>query len=150
MRKFLSLLILFTIVVSCKNVSKKSGKIQQLPCDTMFYTLNRNKMTENIIDSILNKYNVTDCNFRFSSYFDTLYISFSVLNSPTGIDFNIPSNRFLLLKEKRIKVLSAEDFFLPLNKSKRDINKDPNHIDFALDIPKFNIIRQFKYPPERK
>ena len=71
-------------------------------------------------------------------------MSFSI--SDTIGDVGMPSNRFLLLKERRIKVLADEDYFISLKKLERPFTRDPNYIKLALSVPDLNVLSVSKYP----
>ena len=99
------------------------------------------------MDSILNNYTLEECNFKFSNLFDTLLISFSISDTITPLHYELSSNRFLRLKEKRIKVLNDEDFFLSEKKANWAINRDPKNIKFTLSIPDLKVLNIWRYPP---
>jgi hypothetical protein len=141
-------LLIFWIAIACTHKPAESVKSDLKPFDTVFYSLNQNERTERFVDSMLTDYNVMDCSFKFSMLFDSLRISFSVTESPEDLTNKISSNRFLLLKGRRIKVVSDEDFFIQLNKPSVFINSHPDRIYFILRIPGFEIIDMYRYPPE--
>lgn len=139
---------IFLLFVSCSNELKKPAPIlKQGRCDTVFYVL-KNKETERFIDSALGKKFVEDCNLKFSNMYDTLFISFSISDTSIITNNTPASNRFLLLKEKRVKVLAGEDYFLSEKRLNRTINRDPNVIRFDLSIPDLNVFNTWKYPPQ--
>lgn len=138
--------LIAVVFVHCSNEYKESPKVNNQLCDTIFYSLKENVETEKIIDSILGKLSVANCNLKFSNLFDTLFLSFSIVDSGSLLNNEIPSNRFLLLNQKRIKVLSGEDYFIPLKERHTSITLDPSQVVFTLGVPGLEILSVSKYP----
>ena len=140
--------LIFLATVACTNKASESVKSDFNSCDTVFYSI-KNENTGRFIDSVLKDYSVIDCNFKFSKLFDSLRISFSVTQSPDVLAKNkIASNRYFILKENRIKVVSDEDFFIQVHKPDGFINSHPRKIYFVLNIPGFEIIDKYSNPSD--
>lgn len=144
-RHFIYLVVVVCILSGCQ--SNGAGKGMHVGCDTVFYSFKKNALTERYIDSLLQGHTVDVCSFKYTDYFDTVEVRFSLIDSGAAFATPIPSNRFLLLKERRMKVLSDEDYFLPLKRTPDNVNRDPNYISVALTIPDLDVVGVVRYPP---
>lgn len=99
----------------CTDV-KTITQTKESACDSIIYSLN-NRISENLIDSLLAVKIVDYCIFSSSTYNDTLQLQLALSEALDSTEVNYfrnryKTNRFLKINNKKIMVLSTEDFAL--------------------------------------
>jgi hypothetical protein len=127
---------------SCNNEQVKfnDGTKNHQRCDTSFYLI-KNEDTGLFIDSILTNKSVGYCYFDYSELSDTVMITF-IYGKDVREYFakNYPSNRFLKNRNKLIRVISKEDFFLKEDRFIDNVRLHPYFIKIKLADPGLELI----------
>ncbi|MDJ1486317.1 hypothetical protein QNI16_37910 [Cytophagaceae bacterium YF14B1] len=115
MWRSLNSITLLWLFSGCMDV-KTTTDTKELVCDSLIYSLD-NRISENAIDSLVRGKTVVFCVFSSSSYKDTLELRLTLSNEFDSTDVHYfrnryRTNRFLKIKNKKIMVLSTEDFAL--------------------------------------